>query len=223
MVEELKKDQEGKTVEEKKVEPTITEDELVKTIKDLEDIIKARKAPEEEEEDEKSVTGNFEEDETIAKAIEVSDFLAALVDQSEASAELVAERVSSLAKSISKFDEKLISSLGEISKIIKGFTDSMNEKFGKVDERLARIEKTPVQAVKSVVKGGTVLEKSFGGTGGAQPEGIDALPKRQVVELLEKAVGEGKVQDSILFSYEGDPLYRLSNGVKEILKSYMAK
>ena len=226
-----KKEQEGKTTEEvKKAEPTITEDELVKTIQDLEDIIKARKAPEEEEEEEveeeeeeemeESVTGNFEEDETIAKAIEVSDFLAALVDQSEASHELVADRVDKLGTSMSKFDDKLIVGLGEIAKSIKSLTDALNEKFSAFDKRLEKIEQTPVQAAKSVVKSGTVLEKSFG-SGGAQAEGIDALPKRRVMELLEKAVAEGKIRDSVLFSYEGSPVFQLPGEVKDILKSYL--
>jgi hypothetical protein len=222
-----KKEQEGKTTEEvKKAEPTITEDELVKTIKDLEDIIKARHKPEPEEEEEEedeemeeSVTGNFEEDETIAKAIEVSDFLAALVDQSEASHEVVAEKVSSLSKSMTKFDERYIGALGEIQKSIKTLTDSITEKFGKVEERLTKIEATPVTAAKSVVKSGTVLEKSFATGDGKGAEGVDAMPKRKVMELLEKAVAEGKVRDSTLFSYEGSPNFQLPADVKEILKS----
>jgi hypothetical protein len=233
MTEELKKEKEGETKVEdtKKSEPTITEDELVKTLQELNDIVKARKKPEEEEEEEedeeedeeKSVTGNFEEDETIAKAIEVSDFLAALVDQTEASAELVADKVHSLEKSVSKFDEKLIVSLGDIGKLIKGVTDTITEKFTKVDDRLSKIEQTPVSLPKSVMKKGAVLEKSFSASDAATPEGVDALPKRAVVELLEKAVGDGKIKDSFLFSYEGDPLFRLPDGVKEVLKSYLPK
>jgi hypothetical protein len=229
MADEIKKE-EGKTVEEvKKAEPTITEDELVKTLKDLEDIIKARHKPEpeeeeeeEEEEMEESVTGNFEEDETIAKAIEVSDFLAALVDQSEASHEVVADKVSSLSKSMSKFDERYIVALGEISKSIKTLTDSMSEKFGKVDERLTKIEATPITAARSIVKSGQVLEKSFATGDGKTPEGIDAMPKRRITELLEKAVADGKIRDSVLFSYEGSPNFQLPADVKDILKSMVS-
>lgn len=225
MADELKKVQEGEKEEEtKKAEPTITEDELIKTIKDLEDIIKAGKKPpmeeeeeedegdnedEEDEDEEKSVTGNFEEEETLAKAIEVSDFLAALVDQTEASLDMIADRVETIKKSASKFDEKFIGGLSSIEKVLKS-----------LDERLTKIEHTPVGTAKSVVKSGTVLEKSFN-TGGAQPEGVDALPKRKVLELIEKAVAEGKMQDNVLFSYEGSPSGFLTPAQKEILKSYL--
>jgi hypothetical protein len=90
-----------------------------------------------------------------------------------------------------------------------------------MDERLTKIETTPVQSPKSVVKSGTVLEKSFGSPGGAGgAEGIDALPKRRITELLEKAVADGKVRDSVLFSYEGSPGFQLPADVKDILKSY---
>jgi hypothetical protein len=139
MTEEKKKEEgaqekiEEKIEKSEKLEPTITEDELVKSIKFLEDIIKARKAPpeeeeedeeEEDEEEEKSVTGNFEEDETIAKAIEVSEFLAALVDQTETSLDAMNSKVNSMEKSMSKFDQKYIESLAEVGKMIKSVSDS---------------------------------------------------------------------------------------------------
>jgi len=233
MADEVKKVQEGEKKEEVKKaegevkEPTITEDELIKTIKDLEDIIKAGKKPpfvkeeeeeeeDEEEEEEKSVTGNFEEEETLAKAIEVSDFLAALVDQTEASLDMVADRVEAIKKSASKFDEKFIGGLSSIEKVLK----SLEGRFDKIDDRLTKIEQTPAAPAKSVVKSGVVLEKSFN-TGGAQPEGVDALPKRKVLELIEKAVAEGKLQDNVLFSYEGSPSGFLTPAQKEILKSYL--
>jgi len=233
MADEVKKEQEGKKEEEVKKaegevkEPTITEDELIKTIKDLEDIIKAgKKAPvkeeeeeeeeEDEEEEEKSVTGNFEEEDTLAKAIEVSDFLAALVDQTEASLDMVADRVESIKKSAGKFDEKFIGGLSSIEKVLK----SLEGRFDKIEDRLKKIEETPATTVKSVVKSGTVLEKSFN-TGGGQPEGIDALPKRKVMELMEKAVADGKLKDHVLFNFEGSPAGFLTPDQKEILKSYL--
>lgn len=229
MTEELKKEQEGKKEEVEKSEPTITEDELIKCVQDLEGIIKARKKPEEEpeeeepdedDEEEKSVTGNFEEDETIAKAIEVSDFLSALVDQTETSLDAVGSRFGYLEKSVSKFDAKYIEALSEVGKLVKGLTDSIKDQFAKMDTRLKTIEDTPSTPARSVMKSGKVLEKSFG-AGTETGDSIDQLPKRRIVELLEKAVADGKVKDSELFSYEGSPVYILPKDTKEILKSYI--
>jgi len=214
----------------KSEEATITEDELIKTIKDLEDIIKAsKKAPEpeeeeeeEEEDEEKSVTGNFEDEDTLAKAIEVSDFLAALVDQTEASLDMVADRVESIKKSAGKFDEKFIGALSSIEKTLKAFEKSFGDKFTAIEDRLKKIEETPASTARSVVKSGVVLEKSFDagkGAGGEVTEGIDALPKRQVMGLIEKAVADGKIKDSVLFAYEGNAQI-LTPEMKEILKSY---
>lgn len=50
---------------------------------------------------------------------------------------------------------------------------------------------------------------------------LDKLPKRQIVGLLEKAVGDGKIKDSVLFGFESNQFYPLTEVDKEILKSYM--
>jgi hypothetical protein len=216
-----------KKVDEKieKKEPEITEDELKKSLKDLTDIIKAGRAPvvtEEEEEDEdeeeleESFTGNFEENETIAKAIEVSDFLADLVEQTETSLEAVGKLVKSLQKSEEVFDQKFVDALGNISK-----------KFDDMDARLKKIEDTPVAAgPKTIQKSVQKIEKSFTASG-KEVEGTDelaALPKRQVMALLEKAVADNKIKDSTLFAYEGSPgVFKFNSEDEEILKSYIKK
>jgi hypothetical protein len=41
------------------------------------------------------------------------------------------------------------------------------------------------------------------------------------MELMEKAVADGKIKDSVLFSYEGSPNADLTTDQKEILKSYI--
>ena len=97
----------------------------------------------------------------------------------------------------------------------------MEGRFDKIEDRLKKIEETPASTVKSVVKSGTVLEKSFN-TGGSQPEGIDALPKRKVMELMEKAVADGKLKDHVLFNFEGSPVPVLTAEQKDILKAYLA-
>jgi hypothetical protein len=240
MAEELKKEKEGAQDEKEKretekeiekSEPTLTEDDLSKTIKDLEDIIKAKKAPEpeededdededEDEDEEKSFTGNFDEDETLNKAIEVSDYLAALVDQTETSIDAVGGKISNLEKSLTKFDSKYLEALGNVGTLIKGLTDKIDVMQKAFDERLVKIEKTPVSAAKSIVKSGSVLEKSFAGDTGVN-DSIEQLPRRKVAELLEKAVADGKIRDGVLFSYEGSQNYSLTQEQKELLKAYI--
>jgi len=229
MVEEIKKEKEGEVKADEKVvekaEPTITEDELTKAIKDLGDIIKARKSDveeeeeevEDEEEEEKSAVDNFDEDETLAKAIEVSDFLKALVGQTETSLEALEDRIGSQIKSTSKFDEKQIVALGSIEKTLK----EVSGKLDGFDARLKKIEETPVIPVaKSVTKDGKVLQKSFD-SGGVQVDEFDALSKRKKVDLISKAVSDGKIKDTVLFTFEGEPSYIFTDEQKDILKSYM--
>ena len=237
MAEDLKKEEGDQEEKKKKVEkeveksePTLTEDELIKTIKDLEDIIKAKKAPEpeedeededeEDEDEEKSFTGNFDEDETLNKAIEVSDYLAALVDQTETSIDAVGGKLSSMEKSLIKFDSKYLEALSGVGTLIKGLTDKVDVMQKAFDERLVKIEKTPISLPKSMVKSGNVLEKSFAGDTGVDG-GIDQLPRSKVTQLLEKAVADGKIRDGVLFSFEGSRDYALTQDQKELLKAYI--
>ena len=237
MAEDLKKEEGDQEEKKKKVEkeveksePTLTEDELIKTIKDLEDIIKAKKAPEpeedeededeEDEDEEKSFTGNFDEDETLNKAIEVSDYLAALVDQTETSIDAVGGKLSSMEKSLIKFDSKYLEALSGVGTLIKGLTDKVDVMQKAFDERLVKIEKTPISLPKSMVKSGNVLEKSFAGDTGVDG-GIDQLPRSKVTQLLEKAVADGKIRDGVLFSYEGSRDYTLTQDQTELLKAYI--
>lgn len=228
--EELKEEKVEKAGEEKvekaeKAEPTISEDELLKAITSLEDIIKARKPKEEEEEEEEeedeleeSFTDNFDDDETIEKAIEVSDFLKALVEESSTSIAAVGKEVSRLKKSQDEFDGKHIEALKQFGEAIKGFGTKMDEKFTAIEKRLETIEQTPITKAKSVTKA-VALEKSFAGQPAASE--FDQLSKRQVLPLLEKAVGDGKIKDTVLFGYESNPVYPLTEDQKEILKSYI--
>ena len=205
---ELKKSEEEKV---EKAEEKVTEDELLKAITSLEEIVKARPEPEEEkeeekeeEEEEKSFTGNFEQDETLEKAIEVSDFLSALVDQTENSITALGATLTRLEKSMNKFDT------GQIE-VLK----NVGTKLDDLSKRLEVIENQPARGAKSVVKSAQVIEKSFDGS----PQGVDALPKRKVLELMEKAVTDGKLQDSKLYAYEASNI--ISDDTKDILKSYI--
>jgi len=234
MVEEIKKEKEGEEKSEEKIEkaePTISEDELTKAIKELGEIIKARKAPAEEEEEEeeeaededeeKSAVDNFDEDDTLAKAIEVSDFLKALVGQTETSLEALEDRISSMNKSATKFDIKQIDALESIEKTLKDFSSTVTTKLDGFDGRLKKIEETPVRTVaKSVLKDGKVLEKSFD-AGGESTDEFDALSKRKKVDLISKAIADGKIKDTVLFTFEGEPSYQFTDEQKDILKPYM--
>lgn len=229
---ELEKKEEVKVDEKvvEKAEVTINEDELNKAIKSLEEIVKARKVEEveeEEEEDEdaeqeKSYSANFGEDETLEKAIEVSDFLQALVDQTETSVDALGKTVNFLQKSMEKFDNGYIESLKKLGEIVKGSVDTLSKKLDGFDERMKNIEQTPIApAPKSIRKAAEPIQKSF--ASGEQAEGIDGLGKRQIVDLLEKAVADGKVRDTVLFSFEGSPTFNLAAETKEILKAYLPK
>lgn len=210
-----------------KAEEKVTEDELLKAITSLEEIVKARPEPEEEEEEEKdekeeeeeekSFTGNFEQDETLEKAIEVSDFLSALVDQTENSIAALGATVARLEKSMTKFDEFQITALKEVGNVVKSSGDALTAKLDGFDKRLEVIESMPARGAKSIIKSAQVIEKSF--ASGDDKSGIDALPKRKVLDLMEKAVGEGKLQDSKLFAYESANI--LTDDTKDILKSYL--
>ena len=167
---------------------------------------------------EESFTDNFDDDETIEKAIEVSDFLKALVEESSTSITAIGREVSRLKKSQDEFDSKHVEALKQFGEAIKGLGTKMDEKFTAIEKRLETIEQTPITKAKSVTKA-VVLEKSFAGQPAASE--FDQLPKRQVIPLLEKAVGDGKIKDTVLFAYESNPVYPLTEEQKEILKSYI--
>ncbi len=213
--EELKKSEDEKKEEKpiEKSEEKVTEDELLKAITSLEEIVKAKPEEEkeekeeekEEEEEEKSFTGNFGEDETLEKAIEVSDFLSALVDQTENSIAALGATVARIEKSLTN------ASTGSIE-VLK----AVGNKLDTLSKRLETIENQPARPAKSIVKA-QVIEKSF--AGGGEKQGVDALPKRKVLDLMEKAITDGKLQDNKLFAYESSNI--ISDETKDILKSYI--
>ena len=226
MTEEKKEaKQEEKPVE--KSEPTITQDDLLKAVSALEALVKARDDEEEEEEkdedkeeeaEEKSFSGNFEQNETLEKAVEVSDFLAALVDETETSVDALGREMVRMQKSMGKFDNKFIEGLGNVAAMLK----AVGDKLDAFDGRLKVIEQTPVSsAPRSIMKAAQPIEKSFN-TGG-DPEGVDTLTRRQKIEIMEKAVADGKLKDVVLFNYEADHLAPLSVETRDILKSYLVK
>jgi hypothetical protein len=225
--EELKKAEEAKIAEEAKKaeESKITEEKLLKAIDKLVEFSKARKDIEEEEEDEEeeeeleeSFSGNFGANDTLEKAIEVSPFLEALVGETSTSIKAVGKEVSSLKKSQTEFVDKHIDILKGFSDTIKGLTTKIEEMSKSFDERLKRIEETPVALKKSITKVG-VLEKSFStGVGG---DDFTAIPKRKIADALGKAVDAGKINGNVLFAFEAEHNYPLSDEQKEIVKAFL--
>jgi hypothetical protein len=222
MTEEKKEVKQEEKVE--KSEPTITQDDLMKAVSALEELVKARdeeeeeeKEEEEEEKEEKSFAGNFEENETLEKAVEVSDFLAALVDETETSIDALGREMVRMQKSMGKYDTKFIESLGSVATMLK----AVGDKLDAFDARLKVMEHTPAAQPKTIMKSAQPIEKSFN-TGG-EPDGLDTLTRRQKIEIMEKAVADGKLKDTELFNYEANHLAPMSDETKTVLKSYLSK
>jgi hypothetical protein len=123
---ELKKAEDAKKAAEAKAgEKTVTEEQLLKAIQNLEEFAKAKEDTEEEEEEEveekseKSYAGNFEEDETLEKAIEVSPFLEAIVGETVTSITAMGKDINKLSKSMGEFDGKHIETIKAFSEVVR--------------------------------------------------------------------------------------------------------
>jgi hypothetical protein len=219
-------------VVEKATEPTVTEEELLKAIQSLEEFSKAQRDVEEEEdedekeepEEEKKAFEDFEDNETLEKAIEVSPFLEALVNETSLALEAVGKDVNVLRKSMSEFDGKYIESLKSLTEIVKGLHTEIKEFFKSTGDRLTVIEQTPAGARKSIMKSVDVKEikKSFAG-GGSEGTDLRTLPKRVIADALTKAVMDGKIRDTVLMAFEGEHNTAFSPEQEEIIKAYLPK
>ena len=227
--EELKKAEEAKKAEElKKAERKVTEEDLLKAIDNLEVFSKAQKKVDEEEKEKekeeeekalKSFSDNFEANETLEKAIEVSPFLEAIAGEVEVSVGAMGKEINKLSKSMEVFDGKHIDVLKSVAESIKGLTSKVEEMTKGFDERLKKIEETPVRGPKSVLKA-AALEKGFT-TGSEGENALATVPKRRIADALEKAVEDGKIKDTVLIAFESDPGYLLSGESAEIVKAYI--
>ena len=219
-------------VVEKATEPTVTEEELLKAIQSLEEFSKAQRDVEEDEEEEekeepeeeKKAFEDFEDNETLEKAIEVSPFLEALVNETSLALEAVGKDVNGLRKSMSEFDGKYIESLKSLTEIVKGLHTEIKEFFKSTGDRLTVIEQTPAGARKSIMKSVDVKEikKSFAG-GGSEGTDLRTLPKRVIADALTKAVMDGKIRDTVLMAFEGEHNTAFSPEQEEIVKAYLPK
>jgi len=85
--------------------------------------------------------------------------------------------------------------------------------------RLKKIEETPVGTRKSILKAAVIEKGMISGQGGDDP--FATMPKRKIVDLLAKAVEDGKINPNVLFSFEAEQNYPLTDDHKDILKAYI--
>lgn len=222
-IEKAEKKEEIKETEEKEVEKAISEDELLKAIEELEEFTKAKKEIEEEEEEsEEEEEKSFAVDdsqEVLEKAIEISPFLEALVNETSKSLEAVGGEIKELKKSQSNMDGKYIETLKGLTEVVKGLHTELKEFRKSTEERLEVIEKTPITQSKSIKKA-VEIKKSFAGEGGEEGD-ISTLPKSVIADALSKAVIDGKMKDTVLMAYEAEHNFPLTAEQQEIVKAYI--
>lgn len=211
-----------------KSDEVVSEEDLLKAIETLEEFSKAAKAEEEEEEDEddedeeekKSIEESDDDNETLEKAIEVSPFLEALVNETSLALEAVGKDVNGLRKSVSDFDGKYIEILKALNESIKGLSSKIEAFEKSTSDRLAVIETQPAGARKSIMKAVEIKKAFVGGEGGGDPD-FNSLSKRQVADALTKAWQDGKIKDTTVMAFEGEHNYQLRQDEQEIVKSYI--
>jgi len=223
-----------------KAEVTVTEEELLKAIESLEIFSKASKEIEEEEPEEKEEEEeeeepekkeekeeksfeNFDDNDTLEKAIEVSPFLEALVNETSLALEAVGKDIGSLRKSETEFNDKYIETLKSLTEVVKGLHSEMKDFRKSTEDRLLAIEQTPVSKPKSILKA-VEIKKSFntGGEGGGESD-LRTLPKRVIADALTKAVMDGKMRDTVLMAFEAEHNYGFTPEQEEIVKAYLPK
>lgn len=158
--------------------------------------LKRKKAAEDdedgEEETEKSLhAASMEKDETVEKAVEVSDFLKSFVGAMGAEIDMIDARLEKSFGEQNGTNVLLIKALGNLSKQVSA-----------IAEKVGAISDAPAAAPKSVRAGGVkVLEKGLGK--GAAPTVTDPNDLRKsILVALEGLVKKGEVPASSLIKFE---------------------
>ncbi len=209
----------------------VTEEDLLKAIETLEEFTKANaEVEEEEEEEEEKEEGDeegeeksfedFEDNDTLEKAIEVSPFLEALVNETSLALEAVGKDIGGLRKSMSEFDGRYIESLKSLAEIVKGLHSDMKGFFKSVEDRLTVIEQTPVGRPKTIMKAAEIKKSFAGGEGGGETT-LATTPKRVIADALTKSVMDGKIKDTVLMAFEAEHNYPFTAEQEEIVKAYI--
>lgn len=182
--------------------PEVDEEDVLKSLDTLEDLVKGDVKDEEEndedqdddgepdenedEDTEKSFGSDFEETEEIQKAVEVSAFLADLVDS-------VRTSIDDLRKSVTV----------EITEIKKSLTDMRGFQATAID-RLAKAMSGETEKVTGLVTGMEDLRKSLEDFGNSP-----ARPRKSTLKVIEKSFNQ---------EGEGEPVLRKSQIVDRLVR-----
>lgn len=157
----------------------------------------------EDEEVEKSLEDNLKGNDSVKKALEVSEFLDQLVKGISGDLQLQRNELSKSIASTGQATELLAKSFEGIAKSQRVVLETQVELLKSVRTLSSRIQKLEAQPqVRKSVATATqaqVLEKSFGGSGSAANTG---LSKSQISAKLFQGVQEGKVTQDELFAFE---------------------
>lgn len=193
----------------KEVETDVTEETLQKALDGLDNLIKAADAKDVEEKDEKDedeekVEKSFvkkatSESEELKKGVEVSDFLAELVNQ-------IGESVDSTNHLVKSQQRETNKNIVELAKSLKGIGEALSG----VMERIEAVEKTPVSPRKSV------LSKSEKGVQRFEDVEVE-MSKSQILNKMTNLVEKGdpsvNADDVIRFESTG----RMRPEIKETI------
>jgi molecular chaperone GrpE (heat shock protein) len=185
--------------------PEIDEEDVLKSLDALEDLVKGdakeekeekeesdkdqddEGEPDEDEDDEdaeKSFGSDFEETEEIQKAVEVSAFLADLVDSVRASIDdlrkAVTVEIGEMKKSLTDMRGFQATAIDRLAKAMSGETEKVTGLVTGMEDLRKSLEdfgNSPARPRKSTLK---VIEKSFNQEGDGEP----VLRKSQIVDRL---------------------------------------
>lgn len=151
---------------------------------------------EEEEEAEKSLSG----DDTIRKAIEVSEFLDALVTRTEEAIQGFSKRIGKIEKSMASAQSETREMVFEIAKSFGTVAEELQKAFSGVEDLKKSFDSAPAHPRKSQMR---ILEKSFGGEGAGETK----LSKSQIASKLTDLAMDGnsgvKAGDVVRFETDG--------------------
>jgi hypothetical protein len=180
--------------------------------KDKKDVEKAGYSKEEEEKMGKSLEDHAQEDETVAKGLEVSEFLAGFANVMHKSLQSLEARLESRVLGALASEAE---GTGEFNKSLAEAVVRLGEAVTAVTQRVDQVETQPAHAPRSV-QNVQVLEKS----GYEGPEG-EALNKAWVAATLIDLVQKGEVttQDVLKYDSNGTMTKRVEHKVRTALGS----
>jgi len=144
------------------------------------------------DEEDDSLTKSFKENDTLQKALDVSDFLREQNSELCKSLDMLSDRQNEGDKRQHEFNLMLSKAIVDVGNLVKSMSDSMEDSLSQ-----------PARAPKSKgLQGNQVMQKSFAGE---QETAKDQLSKAQVIkqledimhETMEKSQGESKLENGV--------------------------